>query len=191
MNKFENLSIIISILSAIFVLIATIYAGVQLHITRNSNKKIHEWNRRKTTYDLLKDFSNGDFPRILIEMRKMSKLPIDESTNYEKVIETFSGEEKYDFEKKLNQLLNYFEGISISIKNHIIDEDICFDYAGILFERYYNWSKGFIKKRRDATEIRSIYINFENLAERWIEMKKLDNKRQKEILIKKGKEKLQ
>lgn len=190
MTKFENLSLIISIISTIFVLIGVIYAGIQLYLTRTSNKKIHEWNRRKTTYDLLKDFSNGDFPRILIEMRKMSKLPIDESTNYEKVIEAISDEEKYSFEKKLSQLLNYFEGISISIKNHIIDEDICFDYAGILFERYYNWSKGFIKKRRDSTEIRTIYINFENLSEKWIEIKKLDNKKQKEILIAKGKDKL-
>lgn len=190
MTKFENLSLIISVISTLFVLIGAIYAGIQLYLTRTSNKKIHEWNRRKTTYDLLKDFSNGDFPKLLIEMRRMSKLPIDENTNYEVVIDSFSDNDKYVFDKKLSQLLNYFEGISISIKNHIIDEDICFDYAAILFERYYNWSKGFIKKRRDTTDIRTIYINFESLAKKWIEVKKLDSKKQKEVLISKGKNKL-
>ena len=145
---------------------------------------------RKTTYDLLKDFSNGDFPKILTEMREMSKLPIDESTTYEEVINSISDDKKYVFEKKLNQLLNYFEGISISIKNHIVDEDICFDYAGILFERYYNWSKGFIRKRRDLTEIRTIYVNFESLSIKWIEMKKMNKLKQKEALIVKGKDKL-
>lgn len=187
MTKFELISCTVSIVSSIFVLIGLVYAGIQLHLTRIANENIHEWNRRKTTYDLLKDFSSGNFSKILMDLRAMTHMRIDETTNYEIVIKNLSEEKQYDFEKKLNQLLNYFEGIAISIKNHIVDEDICYDYAALIYQRYYIWSCDFIKMRRKDIGDQSLYIDFENISLKWIDLLKKENEQVKNGLYKRGK----
>ena len=47
MTKYETLSTLVNVISTIFVLVGAIYAGVQLRLSRTSNKKIHEWNRKE------------------------------------------------------------------------------------------------------------------------------------------------
>lgn len=190
MTKYEIISCIISIISMILVLAGVIYAGIQLFIMRKVNKNIHEWNRRKTTYDLLKDFSSGYFPELLDELNSMSKLHIDQSTNYGLVFKQIQSESQHDFDRKLSQVLNFFEGIAISIKNHIIDEDICYDYAALIYQIYYNWSISYIRKRRNELGEPSLYIDFENLSKRWINKLKEENDNIQKSALVPGKEKL-
>jgi hypothetical protein len=171
-------------------MVGVIYAGIQLSLLRKANKDTHDWNRRKTTHELLNDFTFGDFPRILTELRQMSSLPINEMTKYDDVIKEIPDEKKELFDKKLNQLLNYFESIAISIKNSIIDKEICYDYAALIYITYYEWSHPFIIKRRNKKNRPSIYINFEELALEWINVVEEEIKRSKSELINKGKQKL-
>jgi hypothetical protein len=187
MTKYELITCIISIISTSILVTGLIFTGIQLYLMRRANKNIHEWNRRKTTYDLLNDFSSGEFPKILHELKEISKTVIDETTNYDLVISKIPDSDKDRFDRKLNQLLNYFEGKAIAIKNHIIDEDICFDYAALVYLKYYNWSKPFITQRRHKIDKQSVYINFENLALKWSDDLEKEKQKAKDALISKGK----
>ncbi|MBN2881801.1 DUF4760 domain-containing protein [Candidatus Woesearchaeota archaeon] len=169
MEKYEKLTLILGTLNLFIVLSGVIYAGIQVFLIRKTNKESHDWNKRKTTFELLTDFTSGNFPKLLDDLNKMSKLPIDESTNYNQIYRQVPTNQQFEFDRKLSQVLNYFEGIAVSIKNEIVDEDICFDYASVIYQIYYNWSKSYIEKRRKQTNSDTIYADFENTTKRWIE----------------------
>lgn len=190
MTTFELITSILSVCGIILVLIGVIYSGRQLFLMRQSNDNIHDWNRRKTTYELLKDFARGKYTDLLDELNNMSKLPINNSTNYDMVFKQIEPELHYTFDRKLGQVLNFLEGMAISIKNHIIDEDICFDYAAVIYKVYYNWSKSYIEKSKIELNERSIYIDFENLALKWISMLNERNEKNLKAGVANGKEKL-
>lgn len=147
---------------------------------------MHEWNKRKVTYELLKDFSGGEFAKILQEVKALSKTNLDSNSKYKNIVLSMTEDEKHKFDKKIDQLLNYFEGIAISIKNEIVDEAICYDYASIIYKRYYNIFKDYIIECRNIENEQSIYIDFENISLKWIADLEKENRKNIDDRVKPG-----
>ena len=62
-------------------------------------------------------------------------------------------------------LINYFEHISILVKNKHVEEDIIKDSFKTIFINTYTLLKPYIDNSQEAS--RKIWLNFECLAEKW------------------------
>ena len=158
-----------------------------LELSNKTLKSNHDWNRRKTTHEILGNFIIGDIPKLTSSLKLKFNCKIyDEKSNYSSFIANLDSTKKDKFDDTLIRLLNIFEVIAIDIKNHIIEEDISYDYLVWFFTSSYKFSKELIEqKRKDAGDNR-VFINFTNLAQKW------DKRKSKELSPKetKGKEKL-
>ena len=177
LNNFDTwykiLHLLILAISATFVLITI--------------RKNQEWNRRRTTHEMIHELVTGDYPEL------SKKLTVDfEVQVYSKTVDYLRSMDKLDEQKQkelrhtVTKIFNLFEVLSISIKNGVIDDQICFDYLGMMYTEYYRWGIDFIEEMRQKSGEKRILLNFQNCALRWKE--KIDNGIQIEEV--KGKNKL-
>lgn len=124
---------------------------------------------------MLKDFSSGDFAKILNDLKSMTTITFEDAQNYSELVKSMSEEQRSKFNRKLIQFLNYFEGIAISIKNEIVDEEICYDYAVLIYQEYYKIFNSYIKDKRVKDNMPQLYLDFEMIATRWAERLEQEN----------------
>jgi hypothetical protein len=91
--------------------------------------------------------------------RLLSILKIDDKT---------SRADRDHLEKQKEQIrtfLNYLELMALAIQRHVLDEQLCKDYARSIFIRRWEMSEELVKKIQEDSP-RS-YIHFEAVAKRW------------------------
>lgn len=158
-----------SMLSGLATVAAVLVAYFQLSKMSQQMREAHEWNRRKTSQEVLNVLVFGEFStlRTIIESELGCNIP-DTKETYETKKTAFGDQEK---EKKLDdslrKILNILEAIAINIKHKIVDEDICYDYLGWIMVEYHRWSLGFIDARRKIAGDPRVLIGFSEYAERW------------------------
>jgi hypothetical protein len=173
----EATSLIISILNLI-VLIVSVW------LIWKTLKSSLDWNKRKTSQEILDKLIIGEIPDLSTKIRIDYGCKIyDENTPYTKfMITLIDTKAKDSFDATLTRMLNIFEVISIDMKSEIVEEDICYNYLGWFLTAYYKFSKDFIEtKRKEAGDPR-VLLNFTEYAEKWTQRMKLELK---EILDKK------
>ena len=62
-------------------------------------------------------------------------------------------------------MVNYFETVSIGIRQNIYDKEIIRVYAGVLFVRMFKRTAAFIFKMREVQNYRAYGENFQSIAE--------------------------
>ncbi|SHH33993.1 protein of unknown function [Chryseobacterium oranimense] len=151
-----------------FKLITLIVVIISARIAYNTLKKSHEWNRRKSTQEVLRDLVLGDYP-------KYSKVLLDngikvflKTETYSNSLDAIADDKKEEIINATKSIFNLFEFIAINIKNNSIDEDICYDYLGWMYTAYYNWGIEYIKTERlKANDDFRVLGNFEERAKIW------------------------
>jgi uncharacterized membrane-anchored protein YhcB (DUF1043 family) len=115
MTEYEKISLITQIVTSVSLIIGLIYGAIQLRKTReqlkytssqlDQMKKVHsdnhDWNRRKTSQELLNILSTGDFQEELNKLRIAVKEKLnvdmqDRSKNYMDLISSVPEEMKRD-----------------------------------------------------------------------------------------------
>lgn len=129
-------------------------------------RRNHAWNRRKATQDFLFEINREDLRNIRNILETELKINIyDKKQNYETRIKKLKKKEIERLRFHLRILLNYFEAISIGIKNYVLDEDLCYDAVSLICSEYWRWSKPFIDQWRVTNP--TIWIEFEHYATKW------------------------
>ena len=158
---FEIITLCIIAISAFFV-------WLSIHRT-------NKWNRKKGAQEILNQFIMGEIP----ELNKMIKIDFnckiyDHENDYKSFTKNLNDKDQQLFDDTLLRMLNIFEVIAINIKNKIIKENICWEYAGWFYTEYYRFSKELILDRRKTAGDGRVFENFEHYAKEWL--KKMQNK---------------
>jgi hypothetical protein len=82
--------------------------------------------------------------------------------------ETIENEENEDQKKALIAVFNYFESISLGVKQDIMDEEFIRGFFGSIFAQYFQEYAFYIDYRRRIKKNANLWINFTNLASRWV-----------------------
>ena len=159
-----------SMLSGLATAAAVWVAYSQLSKVSQQMQETHEWNRRKTSQEVLHVLVFGEFPtlRNTVESELGCNIP-DPKETYETKISTLTEEDKIKLDNALLKILNVLENIGINIKHNIIDDDICYDYLGWIMVEYHRWSFLFIDIRRKTAGDPRVLIGFSECAVRWQE----------------------
>ena len=168
----ETLIAMSSIVSTLIIGITAIVIWWQLRENQRQAQSNNEWNRRLTTQQMLNNIMLGEFRALRYQFEKECGCRVsDPNQCYETVKAKFEEEGKKEkieeMESYLVAILNVFEAFAISMKNHIIDEDICYDNLCLLFIRFKRWSEAFINERRQKAADLQVWINFTNYADKW------------------------
>jgi hypothetical protein len=142
-------------------------------------KKNQEWNRRKTTHEVINELVFGDYTELSRKLTNDLNIKVHDIKNdYLKSLDALSEEQKEELKLTAKKIFNLFEVLSISIKNGIVDEDICYDYLGMMYSEYYRWGIDFIEELRQEYNEKRVLINFQNCAVKW------KQRRDNEVIIK-------
>lgn len=167
--------LLVSLISLIISSISTIVVSVTAFLIWRQIKTTHDWNRRKTTQETLDKLVIGECPELRHKLEQGCKCTIwDKAQTYETVTKPLSKEQKEEIDYYLARILNIFETIAINIKNNVIDEDICYDYFGLIFTEYHRWTKPFIDEKRKIAGNPRVLLDFGNYAKKWSERMDLE-----------------
>lgn len=142
--------------------------GASAFLVLMTLRRNQEWNRRKSTHDLIERLVTGDYTKLSKIMTVDLSLKIFErSSSYTRDYNSLDAENQKLLNNTLAMIFNLLEVLSISIKNKIIDDEICFDYLALMYTSYYRWGKEFLDKKRKEFGDQRVYVNFEELAIKW------------------------
>jgi Domain of unknown function (DUF4760) len=160
------LAVITIAVSAIGVIASAILVLKQIALMRKQMQATYDWNVRKTSQEALRDLISGEFPnwRDKIELEFGCRIP-DPKENYESKTADLPPEQIKELNFILGRVLNMLEVVSINIKNNVVDEDIIYDYLGVILIEYRRWSEPFIMEisNGDARYLGSL----KQYAEKW------------------------
>ena len=148
-DNIKLISLAVNILSLLVIGITAFYIKKQAELFRKQISENHEWNRRKTTQEVLMDLSYGEFPNKVQKLKKEYGLEFSDKCNpYTKLAESLEGDKLKDFELIIESICNILESFCINMKNKIIDPEICYDYMSLIMTECYKFCTPFIEKRR-------------------------------------------
>ena len=168
----ENKDITILDVMAFFTGSVAILTLIYHSLGLESNSRFHKEKLRiqknQFSYEIAERFNGPDMKGISIisELRNTKASELEEK-NIKKFMEYLKNNPK----KRviLMKLLNYYEHISVMVKNNHVEEEIIKSYFKSVFISNYSLLKFYIDERQ-LTNRRS-WINFEELANKWREQK--------------------
>jgi len=130
-------------------------------------RKNHDWNRRKESQDLIFKLVTGDIANLRRKLDiDFGVMPLEVNQDFATIAQGISEENRRrEFESSVKGLFNYFEAIATGVKNHVLDEEICRDYACLVFSSYWRWGQPFIRKLR--VDHPAVMKDFEFYAKEW------------------------
>jgi hypothetical protein len=140
---------------------------VSLTLAYRSLKRSHEWNRRKASHDLLIQLASGDIRAIRGRLEADFGARIfDPTQSYGEAIAALPAPEaKAELRFLARTVLNYFETMAIGIKNNVLEDVICFDYAAETVAAFWQWSRPLVKEIRPVAP--GAWTELELLAGNW------------------------
>jgi hypothetical protein len=167
-----------SVVAAVANVCSVVIAGVAAWIVVRQLKTNHEWNRRKATHDVLVTLVTGEFPKLRERLQtECNCLIYDESQTYGTAVKGADEDKIRKIDALVINMMNVLETVAIDIKHNIIDEDICYDYAGWLFTGLNRWAEPLIEKRRDIAGDPRVLGEFAYYARKWSQ--RMQNERAK------------
>lgn len=129
-------------------------------------KRDHDWNRRQATQHLLYEMVTGRFSEIRRRLEVEFGVDIGkDGQTFSSIIATLESSKRQDFLNATKAIFNYFETVSIGIRNHVLQEEICYDHCSTLFVYFRQWGRAYIDEIR--TKHPTIWIEFEHFARQW------------------------
>jgi hypothetical protein len=161
------MSLFFNILNTLVIAVTALLLYLQVRAIHKQIDTGHQWNRRKTTQEMLHVMVMGEFPSIRHELEEAYGCIIwDKNQTYGDVVQA-APDKKDAVDYRLARIMNFFETIAINIKNDVIEEKICYDYLGWIYTEYYRWGKSFIEERRKRAGDPRVLIDFSDYAEKW------------------------
>lgn len=160
---FEDVKLVLSIVGFLVGVVSIFLVYIQM-------RKTHEWNRRKASHDTLSELVTGhvaEFRQILIVTFGMEPSTSQRFTDVD--TKHPQDEDRRKLRYYTAQLLNYLEVLCVGMKNNVLDENICYDYAKHPVTRFWIWAEPFVKARREATGDETLWIEVENFSKSWLE----------------------
>lgn len=140
--------------------INVVAVGIATWLLHRQIKTNHEWNRRRTSHELIFDFNNGTPGRL--RSRLESKINIyDKDQTYRTVQDKMTPKDKMNLEG----MLNHFENISIAVKNNVVTDEIMFDVLNGTVIAYFRWANPYIQDCRKIDP--GFWIELERLSKKW------------------------
>lgn len=161
----EIITITINSISSVATAIAAFLIYYQI-------KSTHDWNRRKTSQEVLNSLINGDFPKDLNKFRIIVKDKLnadmqERNKNYNDLISVCTKEELREINSAVISIINTLETISVYVKNSIVDEDICYNFSYTFFIDLYYWLNPYILECRKRELNEFILAEYEYYAKKW------------------------
>jgi hypothetical protein len=172
----EKISIIIDIISSIFVVIITLSAGIIAYRQlRNANLQ----TRYKGTSDLFDRFNSK-------EQRDNRRFVYHNCEKYLKIdkdnfSEPFPKRKKLD---RIENICNYFDWVSLNVKNHLMSESDAVNIYGDSFVRCWVILRPWIEyKREKYGQHNTLWKNFEQFSDRVIETESYQQWKKEGVII--------
>jgi hypothetical protein len=166
MRTVENSTL--ALVSVILSSVGTLIIGVSAWLLWRQLRETHEWNRRKCSQEVLTNLVTGEFPRLREKLeRELGCRILHGDETYDSKIKGLDPETRLSLDHTLARLLNILETVCINIKNHLIDEEICYDYLGWIAVQYRDWSDSFIRERRSLAEDQRVLGDVTAYADAW------------------------
>lgn len=161
-QTFEEVKLALSVVGFAVAVISIFLVYVQM-------RKTHEWNRRKASHDTLGELVAGN----VAESRRTLVVGFGveigtKSQTYTDIEVKLGDEQRRELLYNATQFMNYLEILCVGMKNNVLDEDICYDYAKLPVTRFWLWAKPLIEVRRKASGDDTEWIEVENYAKRWL-----------------------
>lgn len=155
-------SLLVSMPSSVAILIS---GGVGATIAVLSIKSAREIARKKNAIDLVISAKQDDYQRESIKV--IRDYHEDAHKDIVSLAHKSSDDNVVKAQKHLRYILNYFEYISVGVRNKIYDEKIIKDSMFGTISKTYTQCKPYILKARELSSSNTIYQEFEALAQRW------------------------
>jgi hypothetical protein len=179
-QTFEEIKLVLSVVGFLVAVISIILVYIQM-------RKTHEWNRRKASHDTLGALVTGDVAEFRRTLSVVFGADAGGSQTYADIAAALTEENRRVLLYNTTQLLNYLEVLCIGMKNHVLDEDICYDNVLFIITRYWRWAKPLVEETRKANGTQTIWIEVENYARRWSEREEQERRQHLELLRGQGK----
>jgi len=137
--------------NTIILAVSGFLASISVFLVYRSMKATYEWNRRKTTADVLDKLMSGEFAKKTTELQHIFSFHIsDKNQTYDTVVAAIPDNEKTEKTKQLDillsEILSSLEYMAMLKKHHIIDDEICYDFLGFVVTELYRWSFPYLSK---------------------------------------------
>ncbi len=172
-NKQQNIREImkfsINTLGVCAAVTSAIYVGE--NIKRNIlSQKIYK------ALDYISAWNNPEFRDIKVNsLRILNKKKNDSGLTYLTIIKSFYSdkdgkvdENKYsEMERKIFDVLNFFEELSLAIRNNLIDEMTAREFFDFILRKYWEIFEEWVEEMRNNRGYPDLYIYTEKLARNW------------------------
>jgi hypothetical protein len=150
-NRHDTIQLVTCIVQTLTMVLGFIFVILQFRKYVAEITKTHDWNRRKASQEACYNFMQGP---VLECWNKVYAAVCEQTTTYDKL----SDEQK----EAIREVIYYLENLGICMKNHILDEDIIWDYFGSAWPRTYECAKGFVKASQELRQDPQVYEHFED-----------------------------
>ena len=129
-------------------------------------RKEHEWNRRKTSQDLLMSLVAGDFTNLRRDLEVAFGVKLEDvNQSYRDIAAAVDADRRPALDFAVSKLLNFYETIAIGIKNNVLEEDVCFDHFSWNLTRYWRWAEPYHRDRRGLDS--TIWMEAAHYVDKW------------------------
>lgn len=156
---------IMAYLTGSVAILTLIYHSLSLESSHSFHEEDLKLKKHQYSYEIVSKINEPSMSKTLQVMYEINKnkelyFKKNDITEFKKYLEKH-GEKR----AQLVMLINYFEHISILVKNKHVEEDIIKDSFKTIFINTYTLLKPYIDNSQEAS--RKIWLNFECLAEKW------------------------
>ena len=161
MTTYELISLIVMVISALFVGISIFYLSVQIRLFISAHADNHDWNRRIETQHAIARIRELNTDALNEKFGYMNRKEI---INLEEIKEAFK--EDHSLQLLLHKLLNSYEGLAIGVFLWIYDEKIVKASRKGTMERDFLRFKQYIEYRRTQSG-KFAWAKYEQLISKW------------------------
>jgi hypothetical protein len=157
----------LSALTATTTAASAFYVGLQLQQASITLAKSTEEEKITRTISYAARWNNPEFSEIKYEVLTLVRYIVSKQNN-DSVISLINDQLKLKpkLESYLNEVLNFFEEMSVWVEKDIIDENTLKDFYLTIIVRYYAVFEPWIQEKRRERGPR-LFKSFENLYNRW------------------------
>lgn len=146
-----------------------IAAIVSVTLIYRQIKRTHEWNRRKASLDIALEIVTGARAEYTKTLKARFGVSFSEPSKNEftAVKERLTdAAERGEFVSTVRALLNFNETIALALKNHVFDEDMCYEHYSLILSTMWTWAQPHIREVRAVDP--TIWIEQEHYAKKWL-----------------------
>lgn len=129
-----------------------------------------KYNKRKSAMDFLLDRVKKELIPLYNDLKGIVHKDFfleSSGKSFQEYLEQENDDEKKSKAIELaDEMLAFYERMSLGILKEVYDQDICFDDSAFSMIHFFDWTKTYLKTLQHDYDKRS-FINFNHLAEKW------------------------